>query len=213
MSHDEGYDEKRRYFLTRLLPGCALACAGCGTAHAVAPESQVAKAAPPPVLPYGHKFDMPYDAQMTVRQYYKAKYEEMVQFLQALSLDMGKSNLLDMVRTYSEEKSLVLGNAHAEKAAVNDFATWVGMFRDPAYQKLMTLEIVEDAPAAFGMRITECIWATTFQELNAADLGYLLVCHADHTWAEGFNPGIRLTRDKTLMQGHGLCNHRYTWEG
>jgi hypothetical protein len=30
---------------------------------------------------------------------------------------------------------------------------------------------------------------------------------------KGFNPKIKLVRDKTLMQGHEYCNHRYIWTG
>jgi len=40
-----------------------------------------------------------------------------------------------------------------------------------------------------------------------------MVCHGDYAWAEGFNPDIKLVRDKTLMQGDSICNHRYVWQG
>ena len=63
----------------------------------------------------------------------------------------------------------------------------------------------EEFPAETG----ECLWAKAFREANAADLGFKLVCSADYVTAEAFNPDIKLIRDKTLMQGHDCCNHKY----
>jgi hypothetical protein len=61
--------------------------------------------------------------------------------------------------------------------------------------------------------MTECIWAKTFLDANAGDIGYAQICIGDYTWAESFNPKITMVRDKTLMQGHDICNHRYLWKG
>jgi len=59
----------------------------------------------------------------------------------------------------------------------------------------------------------ECLTAEVFREEDAAEIGYATVCHADFALPEGFNPKIKLIRDKTLMQGHDCCNHRYVWTG
>jgi hypothetical protein len=75
------------------------------------------------------------------------------------------------------------------------------------------MEIVEDTEKAFELKITECIWADTFLKAKAGHIGYAWVCWGDYAWAEGFNPKIKMVRDKTLMQGHDRCNHRYIWTG
>ena len=67
--------------------------------------------------------------------------------------------------------------------------------------------------AAFEMKVAECLTASTFLAQNAGDIGYALVCWGDYAWAEGYNPKIKLVRDKTLMEGHAYCNHRYIWTG
>ena len=77
----------------------------------------------------------------------------------------------------------------------------------------MTFDIVEDTDTAFEMKVTECLTASTFLSLDAGYIGYAGVCWGDYAWAEGFNPKIKLIRDKTLMQGHAFCNHRYVMEG
>jgi hypothetical protein len=72
---------------------------------------------------------------------------------------------------------------------------------------------VEDQPAAFEVKVEECLWAATFRKHKAEDLGYLLICHPDFAMARGFNPKMKLHRTKTLMQGHKCCNHRWEMTG
>ena len=49
-----------------------------------------------------------------------------------------------------------------------------------------------------------------FREEDACDIGFAAVCFADYALPQAFNPKIKLIRDKTLMQGHEFCNHKYT---
>jgi hypothetical protein len=49
-------------------------------------------------------------------------------------------------------------------------------------------------------------------EAKAGDLGFAAICYGDYNMATGFNPKVRMVRDKTLMQGHAYCNHRYLLE-
>jgi hypothetical protein len=60
--------------------------------------------------------------------------------------------------------------------------------------------------------MTECLWAKTFLDANAADIGFACVCFPDYAVAQAFNPKMKMIRDKTLMQGHDCCNHRYVIE-
>ena len=71
-------------------------------------------------------------------------------------------------------------------------------------------DVVENSSEAFEVRVSECLWATTFRAADAAELGYSWVCHPDFAMARAFNPKMRLRRDSTLMQGSPYCNHR--WE-
>ena len=66
---------------------------------------------------------------------------------------------------------------------------------------------------AFELKVTECIWASTFLEANMGEFGYAWICWGDYAWAKSFNPKIKLVRDKTLMQGNDYCNHKYIFEG
>jgi len=77
----------------------------------------------------------------------------------------------------------------------------------------LTFTVAEDTDKVHELRVTECLWAQTFIAAKAGDLGYAGVCFGDYAFAKAFNPSVEMVRDKTLMQGHDGCNHRYLWKG
>ncbi len=46
----------------------------------------------------------------------------------------------------------------------------------------------------------------TFLRAKAGETGNAAVCIGDYTFAEGFNPKIKMIRHKTLTLGHAYCN-------
>ncbi len=53
---------------------------------------------------------------------------------------------------------------------------------------------------------------TTTIELGAdlgGEVGHAAVCNMDYYWPPAFNKSFKMERDKTLLQGHDHCNHRY----
>jgi hypothetical protein len=52
------------------------------------------------------------------------------------------------------------------------------------------------------------LWADVFRSLDAEDIG-IWICDADGPVAAAFHPSIRFGRSKTLMEGHGCCDHVY----
>ena len=64
-------------------------------------------------------------------------------------------------------------------------------------------------PDAFDIDVTGCRYAEFYAELGEPELGFLLVCSADFSMAEGFGADIRLTRTQTIMQGASHCDFRY----
>jgi hypothetical protein len=92
-----------------------------------------------------------------------------------------------------------------------DLATFAGFFKnpDPRLANMLTLDVIEDTDTVFEIRVTECLWAKTFRDADAAEIGRRCICGTDYVTAEAFNDKLRLIRDKTLMEGHPYCNHRY----
>jgi len=198
----------RRQFISRVMPACSVACLGAG--NLLAWTSPEAKAV---FQEEKHKFDKEYGRKLTNKQFFAARYGEFIQFAKALEKEMSKEKFIEFLKKTTHERMVKVGQNHAKNSPDNSFNTYVSTFRPPRYKDVLTHEVVEDTDTAFELKVTECIWAKTFLDAKAGDIGFAHVCYGDYTWAESFNPKIKMVRDKTLMQGHEICNHRYIWTG
>ena len=70
-------------------------------------------------------------------------------------------------------------------------------------------DVLKKSPDAFDLDVTGCRYAKFFQELGEPELGFLLVCSQDFTFAEGFGDGVELKLTQTIMQGASHCAFRY----
>lgn len=202
----DGFD--RRRFLSNVVPACAVSCLGFRSVYALA-QSEQETTSPLDI----HKFDEEFGRTLTYRQFYATRYREYINLAKALKKELGEKKTIDFLKKHTKDGMLEYGKSHAGRSPDNSFHTYMDTFRDlDRYKNTLTMEIVEDTEKAFELKVTECIWATTFVDAGAGDIGFASVCIGDYTWASGFNPKIKLVRNKTLMQGHGICNHRYILE-
>ncbi len=158
-----------------------------------------------------HKFSEGSD--MTFQEVFDFAFKKLVPVLQGLATELGEDHFLTALQKVASECALKAGQERARQLPRNDLAAFTGSGSEPSYfaKHVLTREVVEDTPQAFELRVTECLWAKTFREMGAADIGYLLLCHTDYADCQGFSPRITLTRSKTLMQGDDCCNHRFVW--
>ena len=70
-------------------------------------------------------------------------------------------------------------------------------------------EVVRKTEDAYEVDVTGCRYAKFFKQIGEPELGFLLVCSQDFPLAEGFGPGIQLTRKQTIMQGASHCDFRF----
>ena len=200
------HPSSRRTFLTKALPGCAVACVvakplfSCPVSGRASSQEEI------------HKFEKPVQRVPTNIQMTMARYGDFVRLARALEKEMGKEKLIEFLKETTTERGLEIGKNQASRSPDNSLDTYVNQFRG-GYENSLTKEIVEDTEKAFELKVTECLWASAFHRMDAGDLGYAWVCFGDYAWARGFNPKIEMVRDKTLMQGHDFCNHRYIWKG
>lgn len=61
-------------------------------------------------------------------------------------------------------------------------------------------------------KVTRCRYAEMYRKLGCEELGEVLSCGRDAAFAAGFNPKIRLIRNKTLMSGGPYCDFRFELE-
>jgi hypothetical protein len=189
----------RRDFLASVgaAPICALA--GCRLAQAAVQN-----------LPHeGSKHKFQNKSDMSFEQVFRFGFRPFVGILRVLSMQPGYESLLEVLPQVSSQ--LFAENTRRRNTNDRSLQSFVGYLKNPDHfwKNVLTVEIVEDTPTIFGIKVTECLWARTFREVSAADIGYACICHPDFASAAAFNPKMRMERTKTLMQGQESCDHRW----
>lgn len=200
---------ERRQFLLRFLPAGTLFCIGCG---GLMPSFLLGNQK----VEAGKKHKFLDDAGISFQDVYDFAYKgSYIPFLQNLAAQVGESKFIEMLKKASDEIGMRAGQEMAKSLPANDLATFMAWAKKPDrfWQHVLTFEIVEDTPKAVEVKVSECLWAKTFREAKASDIGYASICYGDYASAQGFNPKLKMIRTKTLMQGDDRCNHRYVWEG
>ena len=199
----------RRQFLLNVLPAGTLFCFGCSNFFASSQSEEK-----PKVASDKHKFLE--DSSMSYKQVFEFAYRDsFVPILRNLANSIGKDELIEMLKKATSEVGAYRAENWAKRVPKNDLATFLGILKKPTrfWEHTCTYEILEYTEKVVAVKYTECLWATIFREANSPDIGYAAFCHGDFAIAHAFNPELKMTRTKTLMQGHDCCNHRYIWEG
>ncbi len=197
----------RRDFLSSVLPAGAAACLGCkslcGFFRSTDQSQQSAeqsKFLAESEFTYKDIFDFAF------RYYY-------IPTLQGLRGQF-KGDFIEAVKKGSEESGRRSAKDFAANVPDNDFETFKSWATNPEpfWEHALSWEIVENSDSGFEVKISECLWAKTFRDADAADIGYAGICYGDFAYASAYNPKLSLERSKTLMQGHDRCNHRWLWK-
>ncbi len=200
----------RRGFISGLAPVCAMTCLGMNSALAwdfpKGNQEQKKEAS-------GHKFDKPYNRQLSYRQVSDIRYRNFISLVKDLEKEMGKKALIEFLEKRTMAQLLEQGKSYAKRTPDTSFRSFSDIFKNPWVEATLEMEIIEDTDTVFEVKVTECLVADTFLRAEASEIGNAAVCIGDYTFAEGFNPKIKMIRDKTLTLGHDHCNHRYVWTG
>jgi hypothetical protein len=147
---------------------------------------------------------------VSVIQQAKIQAQALVPLVKALQAELGEERANDLVRKalgdvyrrYGEAFWRSKNETNLGKAVASAFATY-------AREDALDYRVIEQSQDAFEIDVTSCRYAEFYKKLGEPELGFLLVCGADFTTAEGFGPDIKLTRTQTIMQGASHCDFRY----
>ncbi len=152
----------------------------------------------------------------TYEELFRIRYSDAVQLAREFQRVFGKEKSAEIIGDLSDRKGVEMVKQMTEKVPIKTFEDFIAVYKgsldDPLFSHALTVTITEETPTTLKLQITECLWAKTFREMNAADLGYSMICHPDFPMAQAFHPNIRMERTKTLMQGDDCCNHQYFWK-
>jgi hypothetical protein len=151
---------------------------------------------------------------------YEPLFEEictrMVYLAKEMEQAFGRAKALELIGKGNERGLVELKKNQLDKESINNFEDfkkfWKKSTRSPFISNIVIGTISEETPDKIVSHITECMWAKTFKEMNALDLGYIMCCHPDFATGRLYHPKIKFNRTKTLMQGDNYCNHTFYWE-
>jgi hypothetical protein len=208
----KGFETKlssRRDFLTKNVPVCAASCLAASTVFANSPLMGKSL-----LDQEEHKFDKKLPGpDMTYRRFAAVRHRSFIRFARFLQKEIGEERVLELIKKETEQRLNAQAKRDLKRLGNSDFKSYISIFRDPGMLSSLTMEIIEDTDKVFEIRVTDCMAAESYLPHKAGDIGYAAVCWGDYNWATDFNPKIKLVRDKTLMQGHDCCNHKYIWTG
>jgi hypothetical protein len=129
-----------------------------------------------------------------------------------LEKTVSKEHLQDVLRQWSERSSATsVGDLRVENfEEFKDY--WKTVSYGDYFSQVVTVDFPHESDKELQCKYTECLFAKTFRDLGAEELGKIIGCDADHIFVETMNPKIKLKRTKTLMEGHDECNHTFIWE-
>ena len=147
---------------------------------------------------------------VSVIEQVKIQAQVLVPLVKALQAELGeqranalvRKTLGDTFRGYGNEFWRSRKEKNLGQAMSSAFATY-------AADDALDYTVVEQSPDAFAIDVTGCRFAEFYRELGEPELGFLLVCSADYSVAEGFDADVKLTRTQTIMQGANHCDFRY----
>jgi len=201
----------RRAFLGRCLPACAMTCLGLTSLPLLGRSSDAV-----PQSPTGHKFDAELPGKLSMGQIFAHRYGSIfIPFVKFCAEKLGRDKTMEMLKAYAAESAVLTAANLVKRLGSNEFEAAKRYLdpANPAQASTLTFKIVESTDKSYELNITECLWAKTFLDAKAGDLGYAAVCFGDYQTVKSFNPHLELVRNKTLMQGDACCNHRYLWKG
>jgi hypothetical protein len=202
MKDDALIKHDRREFLRNTFSSCAFCCFA-------APIVFCSDRIYPNTTDQKHKFES--DSGMTIKQVFNFAFRgNYIPAMKNLMKQIGKENFLEMLKKASEMQYKSVENAYF-KNKERTLKTWSDyskkLMKD--WDNRLTGEILTDTENVLEIKYTECLYAKTFREADAADIGYAALCYGDYPWTKQFNPNLKLIREKTLMQGDDCCHFKW----
>ncbi len=202
-------DPSRRNFLRTLITSCPLLCfGGVGLLAASATEKKTQSS--------GEKHKFLDNSNMSYDQIFDFAFAGFfLPIIQNLANEMEKGEYIEALKRAAESAGKRSGQFMAKRSPEISLAAYTAIMKnpDPFWRHVLTTEIVEANKNVFEIKVTECLWAKTFCDSQAGEIGYATICYQDYAMSQGFSPKLKMIRDKTLMQGDECCNHRWIWEG
>jgi hypothetical protein len=206
MKHDSNLKNDRRQFILKTFSSCAFCCLATSSIFASSKTSSLNEA------DEDHKFLL--DSEMSLQEVYNFAFKQWyIPAMKNLIEQIGKEKFIELLKTSSE----MIYESDKESEINYDERTLTAFSKNikdacENWRDRLTFEILNDDEEVFEIKFTECLWAKTFREANASEIGYAGVCYQDYGMTKQFNPKLNLDRKKTLMQGNDFCHFKWSMQ-
>ena len=202
MNHKIFSNQNRRQFLSTIFPACALTCLGTSSVFADTQSKAIFRSS-------DTKEKFQNDFCRTYEKAWQWRYNYYIDMMEEFAKVLGRKKLIQLVKNGKDEIN-IRGAKNDPNIKLSEFGNYIR--NSELFNSALTFEIIENTDELFEIKITECLWAKTFRERKAEDIGYATICHGDFSYAKAMHPKLHLERTKTLMQGFECCHERYVFE-
>jgi hypothetical protein len=159
-----------------------------------------------------HKFDLPMKVPLTYRKRFELEYaSHFIPYLELLEKEISREKVIESLHKLALHEAEEYAEYVVKTKGKNDLSVFKEDYSPttPGMSDILTIEVLEDTEEAYGIKITECLWAEVFRNAGVADYGYAAVCYGDVPFARCINPKIDLDLEGTIMEGKPFCRLRY----
>jgi hypothetical protein len=128
-----------------------------------------------------------------------------------MAAELGEDKAAELLERAIRKAAIAEGRAFAAKApgGKTSMADFVKLYELWTADGALEIEVLKADAETFDFNVTRCKYAETYMEMGLRKIGPILSCARDGTFCEGYDPSIKLTREKTIMAGDGCCTFRY----
>jgi hypothetical protein len=163
-----------------------------------------------------HKFQK--NSNMSIEQVMNFAFNSYyLPIMRGLREKLGSKKLIEMIKEVTDGNYYRSGMNLAKRTEKNNVYGFIENFWKPTIKSnfwgnAVTIEIIKQESRSGIVKNTECLLAKIFRDAKEIDIGYATCCYGDFGQMRGFNPNIKLTRNKSIMQGDDCCYFEYFLE-
>jgi hypothetical protein len=156
--------------------------------------------------------------ELSYSDFLREVYSGRINLIREFERRFGKEKVYTILKEFYGSQSVascrsMVENLEEPISSIEDFRRLIKNLDSRPFSEKAMVNEHPNSPDGQANRITRhCLWADIFKELDAADIGKVMLCDTDHLTAEVFHPKIRLKRTKTIMDGDDCCDFTYVWK-
>jgi hypothetical protein len=138
----------------------------------------------------------------------------LVSLIEGFTRELGQEKALRVASAAIRADATEAGKTMAAKFGGNTTRELLQVVKQVwAAEDAIEVDILEQSDKRLSFNVNRCKYAEMYARLGVKEFGYCLSCQRDESFIMGFNPGMRLVRTRTIMQGGVNCDFQFIDEG